>query len=337
MLIGQGLIYYLAYLCLRKKQQTVDKSESVQSQSKVSSEEYLQTSNNIENDKDIDAFSETALPEKKKTDMTTLNENIATSYNQSVASSIVNENLVQTEYVVKDTIQDAKSQDANVFPNINRESITWCEIYSLIFEYQKKELLSKCDPSQFMNPYNHDKIAIANDCILKIEAASSLSELKLIRSIVSQLGIHVDPSQIYKYLLQICNPTNFTGKIEEFQLANNLYQRIINSEMDYEVLEEILDDAHISKLGIQEVKVPIVKEPISKKLIWSLTVIGLWEVFQITLWGVKGSLYNSTQYFYPFQTTNSAKYDYTEFFVYGITLPTILICIVLIYNKLNRK
>ena len=57
--------------------------------------------------------------------------------------------------------------------------------------------------------------------------------------------------------------------------------------MDYEVLEEILDDAHTSKLGIKEVANPIVKKPVSKKLIWSLTSIGLWEVFQITLWVVK--------------------------------------------------
>lgn len=337
MLIGQGLIYYLAYLCLRKKHETANESDSVQSQSKVAFEENLQTSNNIKNDKDINAFVRTALPKEKETNMTTLNENVAPYYNLSVTSSIVNENPVQTEYVAKDAIQDNNCPNTNFFPNLKHESISWSEIYSLIFKYQKKELLSKCNPSQFMNPYNHDKIAIANDCILKIEAASSLLELKPIRLIVSQLGVHVDSSQIYKYLLQICDPTNFTGKTEEFQLANNLYQRIINSGMDYEVLEEILDDAHTSKLGIKEVANPIVKKPVSKKLIWSLTSIGLWEVFQITLWAVKGSLYNSTLYFYPFLTTNIAKYDYTEFLAYGIALPTVFASIIFIHNKLYRK
>ena len=194
MLIGQGLIYYLAYLCLRKKHETANESDSVQSQSKVAFEENLQTSNNIKNNKDINAFVRTALPKEK-----------------------------ETKYVAKNAIQDNNCPNTNFFPNLKHESISWSEIYSLIFKYQKKELLSKCNPSQFMNPYNHDKIAIANDCILKIEAASSLLELKPIRLIVSQLGVHVDPSQIYKYLLQICDPTNFTGKIEEFQLANNLY------------------------------------------------------------------------------------------------------------------
>lgn len=106
MLIGQGLIYYLAYLCLRKKHETANESDSVQSLSKVAFEENLQTSNNIKNNKDINAFVRTALPKEKETNMTTLNEHVAPYYNQSVTSSIVNENPVQTKYVAKNAIQD---------------------------------------------------------------------------------------------------------------------------------------------------------------------------------------------------------------------------------------
>lgn len=212
---------------------------------------------------------------------------------------------------------------------------TWEKVYSYIFDYQKKELLSKCDPSNFMNPYNHDKIAIANEIILQLNQAYSLIDLKRIRSEAVKLNVYVDSLQIYEYLCKICNPTNYTGKKEEFQTANNLYERVLNSNKNYEELEAILEDARGENLGILETEIPVVKKIMSRFTIAWL-VFGVWEILHLTLYITKGTLYNSSNYFFPFQTTNVAKYDSSEFFIYGIIFPLVIYSIIRFANESNR-
>lgn len=90
---------------------------------------------------------------------------------------------------------------------------------------------------------------------------------KSIRHEAEKLDVYVDASQIYEYLSKICNPTNFIGKLEEFEIANNLYQRLVNANMAYEVLEDIMNDAHVAKLDIIEEEIPIVKKPLTKSTI----------------------------------------------------------------------
>ena len=66
------------------------------------------------------------------------------------------------------------------------------------------------------------------------------------------------------------------------------------------------------------------KEPISKFKVAMLLVWGLWTGAHIFMWAYKGILYNATTYFFPFQTTNPKKYDYTEFLVYGVAVPAVM-------------
>lgn len=335
MLIGQGLIFFLAYLCLRGKkkesQQQANPSEPIESLKN----DTLDIENSTETKNEKFGFEGQSQGKEGSIfkDVVDVNNDSIVTYSQNEMNEKSDISPIENDLKTETEVEQMSENESPIhnYQKLETNNITWTYIYTLIFNYQKKELLSKCNPLNFMNPYNHDNIAIANESTQKINEATSLSDLKPVRLEVAKLNIFVDPSQIYDYLCVICNPTRYTGKLEEFQLANNLYERIVNSGMDYEVLEGILEDAHASKLGIIEEPIPM-----AKKTITTLTLLGIWEIILITLWGAKGCLYNATSYFFPFQTTNIAKFDFSEFCVYGIVLPIVTFGIFKVLNKFNQ-
>ena len=52
---------------------------------------------------------------------------------------------------------------------------------------------------------------------------------------------------------------------------------------------------------------------------------GIMMILAGVMWIYKGVMYNATSYFFPFQTLNIRKYDFTEFFIYGILVPSIVV------------
>lgn len=199
--------------------------------------------------------------------------------------------------------------------SIEFHKTTWEKVFKNILRTQKNELYRKCKPENFMNPYDHDKIMVANEILFKLNTVKSLDDIKEPRYLALKIGVKISSEQIFNYLSVICNPINYVGKEVEFENANNLYSQILECKDDIEKLEYLLLKAQKT----------IVLHP--KKSNWyGLVILILWESLQVFLWAYKGVLYNATDYFYPINTFNLMKYDYTEFLIYGIVLPITIFC-----------
>ena len=108
------------------------------------------------------------------------------------------------------------------------------------------ELKSKCDPKNFMEPYDQQKVSIANElysCIIALKGNASQKVLKDIRSQAMQkLGIKFSTEALYGKLEKICNPKNFTGdnyNKDYVALANSLYPKVLQCPDDILELEKI--------------------------------------------------------------------------------------------------
>ena len=77
-------------------------------------------------------------------------------------------------------------------------------------------------------------------------------------------------------------------------------------------------------------------EDFSLLIIKLLIFILIWEIIQFFLWSYKGVLYNSYDYFFPFQTFDIAKYDITEFALYGVLFPIVITILTVQLKKILR-
>lgn len=336
MLIGQSLIFFLAYLCFKsnkkatkdisKVEENNEKGKSIAVNTNTSENASIQTPTDIEIN---------SLLGKHVDDVVLPTQNV----NDNNEPSEITNNLVKdpsTNIDLRNSQNEGKVDSTNSFtdnaqpkseithyPQIDFHHISWEKIMWLIFSYQKSELKEKCNPSNFMMPYDHDKIELANSIIIKLNSAENLEGIKKIMPYVDNLGVKLSTNQVYDYLCTICSPTNFIGSESEFKVANDLYKKVLDSKDDIERLELLLDEAKNSiKLDSQEAATIKTNQQSFRKfniIIWVL--LAVWIGINIVLWASNGVLYNATEYFFPFQTSNLAKFDYTEFFVYGIGCP----------------
>ena len=110
------------------------------------------------------------------------------------------------------------------------------------------EMKQKCSPQNFMSPYNHEKVQIANEIYSELMSKGVLSEeqfLSLRHKAIEELGVHFDTSAIYKYLATKCSPSNFLNPYdaEKVSLANDIYSQLEKNKEDIEQLERIRDAA----------------------------------------------------------------------------------------------
>lgn len=111
-----------------------------------------------------------------------------------------------------------------------------------------KELKAKCDPSNFMEPYDPTKVSISNEIyLLVLNNQNSENALIELRSrAIRELGIRFSTKKLYDELMDYCNPKKFTGgnyDNEKLCLANKLYCQITEKADDIEVLETIRTEA----------------------------------------------------------------------------------------------
>lgn len=320
MLIGQGLIFFLAYLCLRNK----------------ASEPESESQNITTETSDISKASEDSPftpPSETNTESVGMSIKDDSAYMQKDQDDTHTIEVSIKDHIVTEPSMNCNETDSsaecfNDFPKIDYTSTSWKEMESYLFEYQKAELLEKCNPSIFMNPYNHDKVEIANSIMMKVIDATCLSDLKELRGMVISLGVEISTSQIFYYLTTVCNPINYIGTTDLFTSANNLYSRILASKNNMMELEKIREQAEVVIPLISKEDIPAIietKEPISKSKISILLILGTWTCIHGVMWIYKGVMYNATSYFFPFQTLNIRKYDFTEFFIYGILVPSIVV------------
>lgn len=347
MLIGQGLIYFFAYLCLRNKSKC-DTAESITSPIKKENIMESTTADNsfYENtnvDDEVNDLLETSLAKDLEAEGIHYDtKNIIESYKTNEKSESVVKKEVPSCIVdnqKESTIDKEESpKQSPEFPQIKYNNISWKEIFDLIYTYQRDELQTKSNPSNFMVPYDHDKIAIANDVLRLSQNSTKFEELRRIRSLASEIGISIDCTQLFTYLSVICSPINFMGKEEEFKMANDFYGRILQAKNNIDALEDILMEARSLGLGIPLEIIPEntdpKKLPLKTKIL--ICIIALWEGAAVFMLAYKGVLYNAKDYFFPFQTCNIAKYDYTEFLFYGIIVP-VLVTGVIAVSRITTK
>ena len=137
------------------------------------------------------------------------------------------------------TICSSQNKQPNSKMDIRSDS--WDKVESSIFSSHKNELLECCSPARFMDPYDHDKVELANRITIKINAATNFGELKNVAAEIMALGVQPSSRQLYKYLCDLCNPTKFIGKDVEFKASNDIYGQVLNAKDDIMELYSLLE------------------------------------------------------------------------------------------------
>ena len=124
------------------------------------------------------------------------------------------------------------------------------------YESLLDEMKSKCNPANFMRPYDKEKINIANkiyEQVLRIGNAEqntkTKKELRALRKKANQkLGIRFSTKKLYELLTKACNIENFTHEnydAQKVRQANEFYSSILENADDIEALERIEQEASI--------------------------------------------------------------------------------------------
>lgn len=124
----------------------------------------------------------------------------------------------------------------------------------IITKYRRKEkkrnqpifdkLKDKISPANFMNPYDETKVGKANilfDQLMKTNP-SDIDSLKRIREqATDELGVSFISEEYIEELKTKCNPKRFMEPYdaEKIQIANSLYNKLLNNENNIETIEEI--------------------------------------------------------------------------------------------------
>ena len=149
-----------------------------------------------------------------------------------------------------------------------------------------QEIIKQTSPENFMDPYNAERVKNATVLHHKakdIDADQPLAVLDLMENTIKELDCNYSSELVYKYLLEILNPTNNRG---EFDWRNTICQKLYNAKNDIaemtlivrreiekkETQEKIeLEQLRQEKLRQQQLK----EEERKKETIRILKVIGI--------------------------------------------------------------
>lgn len=114
------------------------------------------------------------------------------------------------------------------------------------YESLYEELLEKCNPNNFMQPYDKEKVDTANTIFAELRSNPYATdyELKEVRlKAVQKLGVHISTQKILDYLTKYCDPKRYTDRdpydAELVNQANTLYSQILDNKDDIFELERI--------------------------------------------------------------------------------------------------
>jgi hypothetical protein len=114
------------------------------------------------------------------------------------------------------------------------------------------ELTSKCHPKNFMEPYDHQKVKVANEIYSDLlNNADDITKLRELRDrAIKELGIQFSSKELYEKLLDFTNPQKFMEDYDadKVSVANDLYQRVKDNANNITELEAIQDE--IGEKGI---------------------------------------------------------------------------------------
>ena len=144
--------------------------------------------------------------------------------------------------------EEVKSNPQQLFSNIDgvSDKLEHPNPIPGVFESLYDEIIKRCDPANFLNPYDQEKVRISNELYSKSKTLKNKNDEKVLKEIrkraIKELGIKFSTIELYEKLEKICNVQNYTGDNynQDFvNLANTLFGQIKKYADDIEKLEEI--------------------------------------------------------------------------------------------------
>ena len=111
-----------------------------------------------------------------------------------------------------------------------------------------KELKYRCNPERYMEPYDPEKVRIANQLYSQIPIPNENNQVsaKVLKSIrneaIELLGIKFSTEVLYNRLKDLCYPKNYMNENydkEKLDIANDLYQEVLKHADDIIALERL--------------------------------------------------------------------------------------------------
>ncbi len=129
----------------------------------------------------------------------------------------------------KQYVEDLKKEiynDSSSQPSASNNSIE-VAYYDTLYD----ELVEKCNPAIYMNPYNAEKVEISNQIYSQLDTnMNNISVLIELRNqAIKKLGLSFSAKELYDKLCDIYNPNNYIGEkydADKLHVANQIYAKI---------------------------------------------------------------------------------------------------------------
>lgn len=122
------------------------------------------------------------------------------------------------------------------------KTILQIKSYSSLYD----ELLEKCNPENFMNPYNQDMVQKSNVLYQRI-LASQPDDKELLLSIrkeaYTKLNIMFDTNKLYTFIFEKANPKQYMNPYnpDKLSIANEIYSTAIQNKENIDLLEYLAE------------------------------------------------------------------------------------------------
>ena len=170
------------------------------------------------------------------------------------------------------------------------------------YEYLYSDLIEKCHPKNFMEPYDFEKVKVANELYPKLLACDKKEYSKLLairNEAINKLGIKMTTQFIFDAVSKMCNPQQFMNPYnpDKVAIANELYSRAQRNKNNIIELELIRDEA-VQRLNAEMKdnktnytnKVVQNQEDDTKYNIYFYLLISIGILIPILIWLLGGSL-----------------------------------------------
>ena len=162
----------------------------------------------------------------------------------------VEEDNIQWEEISKVMSRGKEASEPTAKMKPSRPSPAPSKTYPNLYE----ELLDKCDPKNFMVPYDQarvDKAILIYGDLQKVDRNDD-NRLREIRDRAMQdLGITVSTDSLYKELIGYCDSRNFRKNgdfpTEVLLVANQFYAQVLANKHDIHALEKLASQMHADK------------------------------------------------------------------------------------------
>lgn len=160
------------------------------------------------------------------------------------------EDNIQWEEISKVMSRGKEAGEPTAKVKLSRPSPAPSKTYPNLYE----ELLDKCDPKNFMEPYDQAKVEKAIRVYGDLQKADKkdTNRLREIRDRAMQdLGITVSTDRLYKELIGYCDSRNFRKDgdfpTEVLLVANQFYAQIRTNKNDIHALEKLASQMYADK------------------------------------------------------------------------------------------